>query len=731
MKMNCNDGASTCQTIKRFCLIYFLFIVAVYPAVAQDFASWKDNKYLTLDNGSVTRQIVVENGRILTDSLTLKKQGLNFNNKSEEFSFLIDGKAYSGTSGWDLVAFQKATDKYMGNGATVKLKGRNELKGIALEVTYLLYPDLPVIRKQVSILNNTAKEIKLESFDVEKLLLGFSYVESVVYSNYGRQKHLGTYVGNWDDAVLAVHSYAKNAGIILGNEAPGVLKRIDYNTHYDNANIGLTHTNDIYPFRKYIKAGEKWDSPRTFVIPYVNTSDPWQIMNTSLSDFIRRHMGLRIFDYKNRPVFAFNTWRGYRDKFNDSTIINSAKAAAECGVQLSTIDVGWYVTEGNINKNKGWDYNLGDWIVDKNKFPNGLKPAFDELKKAGIQPGLWISLATTSKSSSKALKDHPEWAVKDENNNPANLHSSGNPDFITMCFGTEWKDHIKYKIANLVDEYGLKYVKLDVAALTSAYTMEYNQSGCSAKNHPYHKDREESFIVIYERLFELFDDLHKQFPDLYIDCTFEVTGKLQLIDYAFCEHAEGNWLTNIEEPFPVGAFRIRNLAWWKSPALPASSLLIGNMEINSPDFIEELKTLIGTFPIVCGDPMQISKDQRNKIKQWTDWMKSMQGKYNYDMFRQDLPVFGEPAEGNWDGWSRINTDTKEGGIVGIFRHGSLDEERTVSIPRLDETKMYSIKEAPGNVEVARMTGKELVEKGFKVKMKRHYDSRLFEVEMVK
>jgi len=106
-------------------------------------------------------------------------------------------------------------------------------------------------------------------------------------------------------------------------------------------------------------------------------------------------------------------------------------------------------------------------------------------------------------------------------------------------------------------------------------------------------------------------------------------------------------------------------------------------------------------------------------------------KYYYDLFRQDLPGFGEPAEGSWDGWSRINTDTKEGGIIGIFRQGSLDEERTVSVSRLDEKKLYSIKQAPDNTEVLRITGKDLFEKGFKVKMIRKYDSKLFEVELIK
>jgi alpha-galactosidase len=701
--------------MKKNLLKYLLCFLIVPPVSAQEFAVWKDNR-LVLDNGKVKREIVVENGRIQTSSLKLENNELNFNNKSDEFSFLIDGKSFNGGSGWSLISILPANDKYQGKGALVKLKGTKELNGIELEITYLLYPELPVIRKQITIINHSAKEIMLESFDVEKLKLGFSYVESVVYSNYGRQKRLSTYVGNWDDPILAIHSYELNSGLILGNEAPGVLKRIDYNTNYDNADIGLTHTDDVYPFRKYIRMGEQWTSPRTFVIPYNNISDPWQVMNTSLADFERKHMGLRIFEFKNRPVISSNSWNPFRRELSDSLIINVSKAAAECGIQLYTIDDGWFV-------------NHGDWAVDKKKFPNGLKPVFDETKKMNIESGLWISVGTSTKSS-LILKDHPEWAVKDEKGNPANLHS-GIGNKITMCFGTEWKDYIKSKIVNLVKECDIKYVKLDLSILTSAYVTDYNASGCSAKNHPFHKDRKESFIVIYERLFELFDEIHEQFPGLYMDCTFETAGKLQLIDYAFCEHSEGNWLTNIEQPFPVGAFRIRNLAWWKSPVIPASSLIIGNLKVDGPDFIQELKTLVGSFPIVLGNPMKLSVAQRSEIKKWTDWLKSMQSKNNYDLYRQDLPGFGEPAEGNWDGWSRINNDTKEGGIIGIFKQGSLDDERTVSVPGLDQTKTYIVKNAPDDTEVTRMTGKDLFEKGFRVKMTSKYDSRLYEVQLVR
>ncbi|MEO7292821.1 MAG: hypothetical protein ABIW34_06950, partial [Ginsengibacter sp.] len=90
-----------------------------------------------------------------------------------------------------------------------------------------------------------------------------------------------------------------------------------------------------------------------------------------------------------------------------------------------------------------------------------------------------------------------------------------------------------------------------------------------------------------------------------------------------------------------------------------------------------------------------------------------------------------PVEGGWDGWSRINNDTKAGGIVGVFRQGSLDDTRTVSVPGLEQNKEYLVKMAPANNVMVKMSGKDLFEKGFKVKMDQQYDSKLYEIEMVK
>jgi alpha-galactosidase len=327
------------------------------------------------------------------------------------------------------------------------------------------------------------------------------------------------------------------------------------------------------------------------------------------------------------------------------------------------------------------------------------------------------------------FKDHPEWFVKNYRNKAGNLHFvADSSDFYTSCFGTDWFDYIKKVILDLVKENGLAYAKLDLSVVTSAYVEDLRVSGCYDVNHPYHRDHEESFIVIYERVLQLFDELHREAPSLFIDCTFETEGKLQLQDYAFAMHADGNWLSNFEEDFPTGALRVRQMAWWRTPAMPASSLVIGNQAMDNKDFIFSLKSLIGTLPIVLGDPRKLSGEQRAEIKKWSDWMVRMQEKYDYMSFRQDLPELGEPKNGSWDGWQRINTKTKKGGIMGVFRQGALESSRTVFITGLEPDREYTIRLAPGNAVIYEASGKSLAENGLRVTFNKLTDGNIFEVD---
>jgi alpha-galactosidase len=276
-------------------------------------------------------------------------------------------------------------------------------------------------------------------------------------------------------------------------------------------------------------------------------------------------------------------------------------------------------------------------------------------------------------------------------------------------------------------DYGIEYYKLDFSVVTSAYTYDHDQSGCYSTTHAGHKDHNESLFTNYDNLWNLFDELHVARPELFIDCTFETLGATQAIDYSLVKHAEGDWLSNF-----AGAegektdMRIRNMAWWRSPAMPATALVIGNPQMQDPGWETHIKSIAGALPIMLGDPRKLSVEDKKKYRGYADWLQLMETKYGIMSFRQDLPGFGEPMEGMWDGFQRINTDSKSGGIIGIFRHGSVEQKRIVTVNYLHPARTYEIKTLDGKV-LTTLTGMELQNKGFEANLEGLYSGELFEI----
>ncbi len=705
------------RPIQFFSGLFFIMLPGI--TAAQPFASLNE-KTLTLDNGFVKRVIQLDNDGIgiVNKSYVLPSSLEDFLSEgSEDFYFEADGKPLTGLDKWNLVSVDMIKDEDKGSGARIILE--HPSINLKISITYLLYPELPIIRKKISFLNTGRQNIKLESLDIESIHFGNTDVGTGcwVMNDYARQKSLGQFIGNWYDPVVVVHEVDHHRGIVLGNEAPGVMKRTGVFLKKDQLTAGLTHADQNFGFREWLKPGEPWESTWIFTGIYENTDDPSVVLNGAVNDFIRRYMGTRLSRIPEKPTFVYNTWEPFLHNINEKMIYELVDAAAECGFGEFVID-------------DGWQDSYGDWGINKTKFPNGLKPVFDYIKSKGMKPGLWISIAA-AEATSKVYREHPEWAVLKADGSPINLHADYdrmyNWESYSMCMTTGWHDYIKNVILNLVRENGLEYIKADFAVVTGAYTTDKTRSGCHATDHPAHNGRNESMLKMYQATWQLFDDLHKEAPELFIDCTFETMGALQLIDLDMCKHAEGNWLSNFSEKAPLGSLRIRQMSWWRSPVIPATAMVIGNQHLDDPDFEFSLMSLTGSLPIVLGDPRLLSKERRAHYKLWADWLRTMQGKHDFMEFRQNLEGYGEPAEGCWDGFQRINSETKSGGIVGIFRQGAKETSRTVTIQFLDPTSVYEVRKAPEGDLVLKATGKELSQTGFKVSLDKKYDGAIFEI----
>jgi hypothetical protein len=94
------------------------------------------------------------------------------------------------------------------------------------------------------------------------------------------------------------------------------------------------------------------------------------------------------------PYVAWDSW-GYQREINEAMLRRSAEIAAQLGIELFVVDL-------------GWAQRMGDWRPDPAKFPSGLRALSDYVHSLGMKFGLHFVPAEADPQS-RVLLDHPEW----------------------------------------------------------------------------------------------------------------------------------------------------------------------------------------------------------------------------------------------------------------------------------------------------------------------------------
>jgi alpha-galactosidase len=699
--------------------MYYKFIrVAILAILASCNAFSQDS--LIIKNRFLERKFTIRDNFFYTSRFQHLLTNKDYSRPgSEEFYFTINGKPASSNGANGLFKHVKHSLNRKGNGiqeVTVQLSGTpgTVTENIVVDLNYEVYDELPVVRKQISITNNSPKAIAIADLEVERLnLVPVSSQQSELYTNYGSRFAWRPYHGDHHDAAVFVYNNYVKEGFILGNEAPSILKKTEVYADHNRISIGMTSLTDHYPFKKWIEPGEKFISPKTFIC--LVKSQKWEdAFEGHFADFIRTRLGVKLFERKEIPFTFFNTWRPFYTNINDTLVTRLADGLEGTGTDLFIMDA-------------GWENNYGDWEPHPKRFPNGLKPITDHIRKRGMKAGLWMGLASVDKSS-KLYKEHPEWAVYDKNGDPAYLHEEMKGR-VTMSLASGYYDYILEKIKRHVRENDLAYIKLDLAIANSAYVLDYSKKGDYKAEGKGYKDRESSYYAIYEKALQLFDDLHKAFPDLLVDCTYEVWGEYYINDYALIEHADYDWLTNYDDDAPVGPINIRQMAFDRGRAIPVATNLIGNQFMDSPYSKYTFLSLASVKPILVGDSRKLPQELKPWYLKWNTWFKMMDKKYQFTRFSYVSDIFQRPTMSNWDGVYKFNKE-KQGGVLFFFRNGSVESSRTFAFPFALPANRYRLFSPEDGKDLGIVNGKELLEKGIQITIEKQFDASVLGIEKV-
>jgi len=214
---------------------------------------------------------------------------------------------------------------------------------------------------------------------------------------------------------------------------------------------------------------------------------------------------------------------------------------------------------------------------------------------------------------------------------------------------------------------------------------------------------------------DLFDELKKRHPDLYIDCTFELWGHYHLIDYALIEHADGDWLSNIRYKPPKGPLTIRQLGFDRARVIPASTMMIGNLQMQHPNAKLSFLSLASYTPVMLGNPRKLTDQQKAWFRQWHRKLRDLQDEYQIFEYYQTSDSFVRPTLSGWDGCARFNKQ-KQGGILCFYRNESPEASRIFQIPWIDQEKNYVIECLETEKKLGEFTGTQLISNGLNVQI---------------
>ncbi|MCQ2494444.1 MAG: alpha-galactosidase [Lachnospiraceae bacterium] len=146
---------------------------------------------------------------------------------------------------------------------------------------------------------------------------------------------------------------------------------------------------------------------------------------------------------------TFNEYCATWGNPNEENMKKVCDHVAGKGIQYLVMDSGWY------GKDDGywWDYT-GEWEINTNRFPNGLKPVADYIRSKGMIPGIWFEFENVTPKCK--LWEKAEWLLK-KDGVPLSV---GGRRFLDME-NPEVKEHLRNKVIKLLKDNGYGYIKVD------------------------------------------------------------------------------------------------------------------------------------------------------------------------------------------------------------------------------------------------------------------------------
>ena len=344
------------------------------------------------------------------------------------------------------------------------------------------------------------------------------------------------------------------------------------------------------------------------------------------------------------------------------------------------LDAGWHTGAGDFRHGKSWANTTGNWTVDRERFPEGLKPVSDAVHEAGAKFMVWFEPERVVKGPQWAT-EHKEWMLDTEwpegsEQSTWYLFDLGNDE---AC---DWL--CKY-YGDLIEENGIDYYRQDFNMLPAGYWRDADEPGRSGIKEIRH----------IENLYKFWDYLLERFPGLLID---NCASGGKRLDWESIGRSAPLWRSDYYHYDDPDGYQCHTYLWNVFLPIHGTCILLPYQD----SFRSSLSSALQCNWKVT-EPGVSVLDMQQRIREYRDIRE-----YYYEDY---YPLSGTGDLTGSDVWLayQMHRPSDDSGIVVAFRRQNApDAEYTVRLGGLTPDASYTLVDCDTQAETVR-SGRELTE----------------------
>ena len=403
-----------------------------------------------------------------------------------------------------------------------------------------------------------------------------------------------------------------------------------------------------------------------------------------------------------RPVL-YNSWEATTFNVDEPGQKALAEKAAKLGVDLFVMDDGWF---GKRNDDHA---GLGDWFVNPQKFPHGLRPLISYVNSLGMDFGLWFEPEMVNPDSD-LYRLHPDWAM----NFPGRPRSEARNQLVLNMARDDVKEYIFGVLDKMLSENNIKYIKWDM-------NRHFGEPGWPEVPIA---EQKEIWVKYVRNVYDIIDRLRAKHPKLDIEACSGGGGRL---DLGILERVNVVWASDNTDAFDRLGIQ-EGFSYAYTPKVMSAWVT------DVPNQNGRSTPLQFRFLVAMQGALGIGSD----LNKWTAEDSALAARMisTYKSIREtvqtgDLYRLFSPRQSELTANQYVSADGKQA-VVFAFLHSQqyLRPAPTIYLRGLDENAMYQVKPLDDRLVETQeaVSGAFLMHHGLNLKLSGDFDSTLVILE---